>query len=253
MAEAPRKNYTSYVLVGLLVVAAFAIGSLYTKNQALEKGSTLGVKAEPTNSVQNPPAGGKVDIKINSDDPSLGSKNAKVTLAVFSDFLCPYCAALSGMSQTMTKTMQQRDPSWQPAFPAIRKDYVDTGKVRIVWKDTPFHGDEAVAVHAGARCANDQGKFWEMHDLIFSKYGETQNPPAKDDLKKYAAELKLNAKDFNSCVDSDKYAAKIKEELTYAQSIGVNGTPATYVNGKLISGAAPFSQFKTAIEEELKR
>lgn len=245
------KNYVNYALIGLLVVAAFVIGSLYTKNKALEQGKTLGVKEE-AQKLPNP-SPSKVDIKINSDDPILGSKNAKVTLVVFSDFLCPYCAALSGANKQMVSAMQQRDSSWQAPFPLIKKEYVDSGKVRIVWKDTPFHGEPAIVAHEAGRCANDQGKFWDFHNLIFSKAGESENPYTKDDFKKMVSGLGLNMNDFNSCLDSDKYATKIKDSLSYAQGIGINGTPTSFINGKIISGAASYPQFKTVIDEELKK
>lgn len=250
MAEAEKKNYTSYILVALLVGAAFVIGNLYTKVKTLEKGATLGVKEGSQKEEIGPAA--KTEIKINDDDPSMGPKDAKVTLVVFSDFLCPYCGAYSGESKKMVEAMKQRDSTWEPALSNIIKNYVDSGKVRVVWKDTPFHGSEAITVHAAGRCAADLGKFWEFHNYVFSLVGEDKEIN-KTELKKIGQTLKLDANKFNPCVDSDKYNSKIQEALSYAQSIGVEGTPATFVNGKLISGAVSYLQFKTIIEEELKK
>jgi len=244
-----KKNYLTYGLIGILVVAAFAIGSLYTKVQTLEKGGKVaGVQeGQPTQ-----PA--KVDVKVTDDDPQKGPKNAKITIVNFSDFQCPFCGAYSGHNTELVKTMQQRDASWQPAETNILKEYVDSGKARFVWKDYPFLGQESMDAAAAARCAQDQGKFWEYHDYLFgNQKGENEGQFSKENLKKFAATLKLNTKDFNNCVDTGKYANKVKDAITYGQSVGVSGTPATFVNGNLISGAAPFATFKTAIEEELKK
>lgn len=150
--------------------------------------------------------------------------------------------------------MQGRDATWQPAETNIIKDYVNTGKAKFVWKDYPFLGQESKMAAQAGRCAKDQGKFWEMHNYLFShQNGENQGTFSKENLKKFAVELGLNTNDFNNCMDSAKYEKAVNDALTYGQSVGVNGTPATFVNGKLISGAAPFSEFKTAIDAELNK
>ena len=246
----------SYLLIGLLVVAALIVGYLFNKVQTLEKSKVAGVaevKTENQVATLAPPAAEKAEIVVAEDDPSLGPKDAKVKVVVFSDFLCPFCAAISGESKTMLDNMKSRDPSWQAAIPAIKEEYVKNGKVQLVWKDTPFHGAEAIQVHAAARCAADQEKFWEFHDYFFSKFGESQESSTKDGLKKLASVLKLDEKEYTSCIDSDKYLTKVQEGLSYAQRVGVQGTPATYINGKLLSGAASYPQFKSMIEEELKK
>ena len=240
------KNYIIYILVGLLVIAAFAIGSLYQRVQLFEQG--IGVKNQEQ---AVPPAEEPVvaEVKVTDDDPSLGPKNAKVTVVMFEDFQCPFCGAFAGLNEEIVASMMSRDPSWQPALPNIKKEYVDTGKVRLVWKDYPFLGQESIWAGAAARCAQDQNKFWEYHDYLFShQSGENQGAFSKDKLKSFAAELKFNTKDFDDCLDSGKHEKKLQEAITYGQSVGVNGTPATYINGKLISGAAPFSDFKAQID-----
>jgi protein-disulfide isomerase len=254
-----KKNYVMYVLIGLLVVGAFALGNLYTKVKMLEKG-TSGQAAVPTAGAAAPQVaqatttpGKPVDIKIADNDPQLGSKDAKVTVVIFEDFQCPFCGAFAGLDEKMIKNMQAQDATWQPALSNIKKDYVDTGKVRLVWKDYPFLGDESKWSAIAARCAQDQGKFWEYHDYLFShQNGENQGSFSKDNLKKFAATLGLNTQTFNNCVDSNKYDAKPAEWVAFGQSVGVSGTPGTFVNGTLISGAAPYSTFKSAIDAALK-
>ncbi len=248
MTETPKKNPINYVLIGLLIVAAFVIGSLYTKNKALEESKTLGIKQEPS---QIP---AKVEVKVTDEDPSMGPKNAKVTMVIFEDFQCPYCGGFSGLNEEVMKVLKQRNASWEPVVSNVIKDYVETGKVRLVWKDYPFLGDESAWATEAARCAGEQGKFWEYHDYLFShQKGENEGIFSKENLKKFALDLKLNSKDFNACLDSGKYASKIKEYLSFGQSLGVSGTPATFINGRLYSGAIPYSQIKAAIEEELKK
>lgn len=258
MAVNGNKNYITYGLIGLLVVAAFLIGTLYTKVNYLEKGggtNTLGTQAG--NNGQQPqapiPTGGKVNVQVTDKDPSQGPSDAKVTVVEFADYQCPFCGAFSGLSPQDVQSMQARDSTWQPAEPNIVKDYVNSGKVRFVWKDYPFLGQESTWAGEAAKCAQDQGKFWEYHDYLYSHQGqENSGAFSKDNLKKFAATLGLNTTDFNNCLDSDKYAKAMQDAVAYGQSVGVNGTPATFVNGVLISGAAPYSQFKTAIDAALK-
>lgn len=259
MATVEKKNYINYGLVGLLIVAAFLIGSLFTKVQLLEKGTSSAANNNKVGAVagggQQPSVapGAKVDIKVTNSDPSKGQANAKVTVVEFADFQCPFCGAFSGLSDRDVKSMQSRDATWQPAEPNIIKDYVDSGKARFVWKDYPFLGQESNWSGEAARCAQDQGKFWEYHDYLYSHQGgENQGAFSKDNLKKFAVTLGLNATDFNNCLDNGKHTKDLQDAVTYGQSVGVNGTPATFVNGVLISGAAPYSQFKTAIDAALK-
>jgi protein-disulfide isomerase len=252
--EKGNKSYIIYILIGFLLIAVYFLWNMSSKMKKLEEkvGETTVVpkkqeNIQPTTVVQ-------AVLKVADNDPSLGSKSAKVTAIIFSDFLCPFCAALSGDSKSMVDSMKSRfGNDWEAPLPNIIKEYVDSGKVRIVWKDAPYHGDQAVQVHAAARCANEQGKFWDFHNLIFSKYGEQQGEYNKDNLKKLGVDLKLDANKYNSCIDSDRYIQTMRDSISYAQGVGANGTPATFINGKLVSGAQPYSQFKTIIDEELKK
>jgi protein-disulfide isomerase len=257
MAEEKTKQTfpPNSILIVLLVVAAFIIGSLYTKVKTLEQSTDVTGNNKTGNvTVQPTTVSPKADLKIGESDPSMGPKDAKVTVVVFADFQCPYCGAYAGMDEKVIKAMQTRDPSWQPTVPNVIKDYVKNGKVRLVWKDYPFLGQESIWAGAAARCAQDQNKFWEYHDYLFShQSGENQSAFSKENLKKFAATLGLKTADFNNCVDSDKYESKMKEAQTYGQSVGVSGTPATFINGQLLSGAVPYSQIKPIIEDLLKK
>jgi len=120
--------------------------------------------------------------------------------------------------------------------------------VKIVYKDfpLPIHPNAQKAAEA-SRCAAEQGKYWEYHDLMFSN--NTGLDPAN--LKKFAASLQLNTTQFDSCLDSDKYAQAIAKDVEEGNRAGVGGTPAFFVNGRFLSGAQPFAAFQEAIEDAL--
>jgi protein-disulfide isomerase len=182
------------------------------------------------------------------DDPFLGDPDAPVTIIEFSDFQCPYCGAAMGTNDGLISNFKARDPTWEPAVPNIIKDYVETGKVKLVFRDFPlsFH-DKAQKAAEAAECADEQGKFWDYHNILF----ENQDALAVDDLKGYAADLGLDTDQFNSCLDSGKYAAEVQKDMQDGQAAGVSGTPAYFINGQLVSGAQPYKVFKQIIEAEL--
>ena len=112
----------------------------------------------------------------------------------------------------------------------------------------PNHQNAKVAAEAG-QCANEQGQFWPYHDRLFANQQRLTVP----DLKQHALELGLDAARFNACVDSHKYAPVVDADIRMGNDAGVNGTPAFFINGRMISGAQPFEVFKKIIDEELSR
>ena len=171
-------------------------------------------------------------------EPFKGPANAKVAIIEFSEFECPFCARYG------------RD-----TYPQIMKEYVDTGKVKYVWRDYPlgFHKNAQKAAEA-AHCAGEQGKFWEMHDRLFAN----QQNIAPADLPKHAEALQLNASLFQQCVDSGRFAADIRKDMDVATGAGISGTPTFLIgtvqpNGsvkvtKKLVGAKPFAEFKAALD-----
>lgn len=245
----PGGSRLTFFLSFVLIVAILVIGNLYTKVQVYEKGAPVVPSAGQPGTQ---PAGTK-QVEVFDDDPYLGPKDAKVAVVIFEDFQCPYCGAFSGLNPEMVNNMKSRDQSWEPTVSNIKKDYVAAGKVKLVWKDYPFLGQESNWAAEAARCAQDQGKFWEYHDYLFShQSGENQGAFSKENLKKFAQEIGLNTTEFNTCLDSGKHQKKMQEAQTYGQAVGVSGTPGTFVNGEYTSGAASYSQFKTAIDKALQ-
>jgi len=180
---------------------------------------------------------GKVEVSVD-DDPMLGNKDAKVTIVEFSDFQCPFCKRL-----------------FDTTYPNLKKDYIDTGKVKLVYRDFPldFHQNAHISAES-AECADEQGKFWPYHDTLFAKqdeWGTLADADAKTKFVTYASSLGLNSGTFKSCLDSGKYKAEVDKDLTDGKAIGVTGTPTLVVNGTVIVGAQPYETFKAAIDAEL--
>ncbi len=102
-------------------------------------------------------------------DASLGDPEAPVKIVEFSEFLCPFCAASAGFrAEDVQASLKSRDPNWEAALPAIKRDYIDTGKVFLAFRHFAVHGEEAVYLSGASLCANEQGKFWELHDALFA-------------------------------------------------------------------------------------
>jgi protein-disulfide isomerase len=160
--------------------------------------------------------------------PVRGNANAPVTIVEFSDFQCPFCARAEG------------------EIVKVRDTYKD--QVKIVYKDypLPIHPNAPKAAEA-SRCAREQDKYWEYHDVLFANHDALEVP----NLKKFAADLKLDTTKFDTCLDSDKYADEIAKDMAEGSRVGVSGTPAFFINGRLLSGAQPFSAFQEAIDDAL--
>jgi len=244
-SSAPNSN-VNFLVIGLLIVALLALAVLYKRVKKAEQ-----VKTSIAKTVETAPQPTKpVEVAISDEDPSKGPKDATIVIVEFSDFQCPFCGGYAGLDDNVIEAMKKRDSTWEPVEPNVIRDYVNTGKARFVWKDYPFLGEESKWAAQAARCAHEQGKFWEYHDFLFSnRNGENKGDFSKDNLKKYAQELGINSQEFNECLDSDRYAQKVSDALTYGQSLGIKGTPATFINNKLISGAVPYSAVKKIIDE----
>jgi len=163
--------------------------------------------------------------------PFKGPEAAPVTIVEVTDFHCPYCKRV------------------QPTLNEVLLKYPD--KVKLVFRDFPIdqlHPNARKAAEA-ARCANEQGKFWPYHDKLMA--GGTDASPEK--LKEYAKELELDAGAFEQCLASGKYRAAVQKDVDEGTRLGVNGTPAFFINGRMLSGSQPVAAFAKVIEEELSR
>jgi len=220
-----------FLPISILVAAVLVSGSILYANGGNTKRPTAQIAQGGSGNEQ---IGGPVDVSVD-DDPFLGDDNAPVTIIEFSDYQCPFCRRF-----------------WQDTFPQIIDQYVNTGKVKFVYRDLPLsiHADAQSAAEA-AECADDQGKYWQYHDKLFEEQTRGATSLSDDNLKKWAVEIGLNSSQFNKCFDSEKYREEVQKDATDASLAGATGTPSFFINGRLLVGAQPFSAFKAVIEEAL--
>jgi protein-disulfide isomerase len=221
----PDNFWKISTVVLIIVLAFFAFrGGDVTGGTVVDNG------AAPT---PNPNPIPIIDMKnlVGPSDHVKGDPDAPVTIVEWSDFECPFC------TRFYTETLGQ-----------IESEYIDTGKVRLVYKDFPlsFHPQAQKAAEA-AECAGDQGKYWEMHDLLF----ENGVQGGVAGFKANAKTLGLDSGDFDACLDSGNKAAGVQADMALGGKSGIQGTPGFIVNGQLVSGAQPFTVFQQIIEAEL--
>ncbi len=240
-SSAPRRSrkknpdIRELILPGSILIAAIIIaGSLfYTRGSGYQNNNpgtgTPGNTQAPS---------GPVNVSVTDNDHILGNKNAKVTIVEFADFRCPFC-----------------EKFYQQVEKQLVKDYVNTGKVRFVFKNYAFLGQQSIWASEAAECANEQGKYWQYHDWLYDNQAPESDLAfySKANLTKYAAKVGLNTTQFSSCLNSDKYSKRVADDLAEGQKDGVTGTPTAFINGQKIVGAQPFATFQTVIDGLLKK
>jgi len=156
-----------------------------------------------------PQAIAKFDNIDEDDDPFLGDENAPVTIVSFEDYQCPFCKR-----------------AFDQTFPPLKKDYIDTGKVKYVYRDFPlsFHPQANAAAEA-SECANEQDKFWDYHDAIFNN----QATLGRDLYIQLAGQLDLDVDQFTQCIDDGKYKQEVQADTSYGSQVGVSGTPTFFI------------------------
>jgi protein-disulfide isomerase len=172
------------------------------------------------------------------DGPSLGQSDAPVTLVEFSDYQCPFCGRF-----------------FKQTFTALKTDYIDTGKLRYVFRDFPLdtpHPQARKAAEA-THCAGAQGHYWAMHDILFNN----QNAFQVDNLKAFARDLGLDTDAFNTCLDQGTYAEAVNQHQAAGTQAGITGTPGFFIGktsaegtieATVIKGAQPITAFRQVID-----
>lgn len=222
------------VLGILLIVSIFTSGFGYGKNDDSDQ-VIVPSPSQGSNPDQPAPT-----VKVSVDDDAvIGDKDAPVTIVEFSDFQCPFCARFH-----------------QETLPSIMKDYVDTGKVKIVYRDFPlsFHPGAQPAAEA-AECVRDQtddATYYKFHDALFSEQSWTNNPTA-DTFVSIASKVnsKIDSAELKKCITDRKFQKEVEADFAAGSSYGVSGTPSFFINGVQLVGAQPYSAFKSAIDAQL--
>ena len=249
-----KKSTFNVLVISLIIVAGIATFfagtyvSNLNSNQISEADLDKAIAKLELKILQNqlPAKQPTPQVKISADDdPVIGNTDAPITIIEFSDFQCPFCARFH------TQT-----------FPLILEQYIETGKVKLVFRDFPIQSihPNALPASIAAECANEQGKFREMHDMLFDNQNQWNKQKTVDALSlfsKYATEIQLEQKTFDSCLTSGKYIDEIRKDLDDGRNYGVSGTPGFFVGNEKIGfvelkGAQPFDSFKKIIDAQLE-
>jgi protein-disulfide isomerase len=231
------------VLLGSILITLAIVGNS-TSNRGEGKNLAGAGKENITPPPTENPEEGIVSI---ANDPVLGKKDAPVTIVEFSDYECPFCKR-----------------AFTDVLPQLRKEYIETGKVKLVYKDFPldFHANAQKEAEA-AQCAFDQGgdsAYYQFHDSIFSQTKGNGTGLALTELPLIAKKIGLDQSKFQQCLDSGKNEQEVKDDMAEGQKVGVSGTPSWIigkskgdsVKGKLIVGAQPYAALKEVIDSALE-
>ncbi|AFS82718.1 DsbA family protein [Candidatus Nitrosopumilus sediminis] len=198
---------------------------------------------EPTPIIQQAgPAKITINTFIDNGSPILGNPNAPVTLIEFGDYQCHFCNVFFHSTEEN-----------------ILKNYVETGKVKMIFKDYNIIGPDSVNASHGAHCANDQGLFWEYHDILYSNWtGENNGWASSENLGRFAQDIGLDMNVWSECMINGTHSQIILASNEDARSLELTGTPAFFVigpDGKTtrLFGAQPFETFEKVFENELKK
>lgn len=243
------------IIIGSCIIAISILlsgGVLEVKGLTTKKVGTAVASSAPAASVA-PAAAAAADtgpVKVSIDDDAvLGDKNAPLTMIEFSDYECPFCKRY-----------------FDQTYPEIKKNYIDTGKLKVVFRDLPltFHDPMATKEAIAANCAKEQGgdtAYYKIHDAMFTQTTSNGTGLSVDKLYTIAGEVGLNAANFKACLDGDKHKDEVKKDLADAGTAGADGTPTFFVgksdpsgtiNGTRLVGAQPYAAFSTIIDGLLK-
>lgn len=257
-----------YAMILAMVVGAYLVGVYKTKVEYLENGSTTQQTTQVAgDTAQQPTKPTTVDAEqikkdiFDGNHVTFGDKNAAISFVEISDPSCPYCHIAGGEDPELNAqvgaqfTMEADGGSYVPAVPEMRK-LVDEGKASFAWVYTPGHGNGELGTQA-MYCAYEVGKFWEVHDLLMSDPGYAMlNETVKNDVKKASvlAEFLKGAMDpgkLTSCLESEKYKARLTDESSWVQQLGFGATPTFFVNDQVVEGAASWDTAFAPIVEPL--
>jgi protein-disulfide isomerase len=231
----------SILIAAVMVAGALVFATLYKGGAAAPAGGAggNGNAVAATSTTADPAAA----MTLSSRDAILGNASAAVTLIEYGDYQCPYCVQFFSETQ-----------------PQILQNYVNTGKVRVVFRDFAFLGAESTAAANASQCAEDQNKLWAYHDALYAaKLTDDNKGGTEDDgfyttaeFLKLAQQVGLNISTFTSCVNNNTDANIVAQEKSAAAAAGINSTPSFIVNGQTITGAQPYSVFQAALDAALK-
>lgn len=218
---AKKSGGTKFIIIGI-IAAIVAVGAYSALNSDTNSGSRL-------------------SLDTSKGSPILGSESAPVTIVEFGDYQCPFCQRWN----INTK-------------PLVVRDYINTGKVNMIYMDLMVVGADSLKAHAGSYCAEEQGLYWQYHDFLYANQGhENDGWASSQNLKTLVSQMDgIDAQAFSQCLDSGKYESRAKENNNIAMKAGARSTPSFIIigpdgKGTQITGAQPYSTFQEVIEQKL--
>lgn len=260
-----KQSIIQYVMVAMLIAGSYMVGVYKTKVEYLEKGQTAQVAQVAGQQAQPTPQPISMDqvnaLFADESNMVLGDRNADIKFVEFSDTSCPYCHIASGKNPALAKQVDARfvpeseGGSYIPPVEEIKK-LVDAGKAAFVYFYTPGHGNGEMGARA-LYCGYEEGKFWEVHDLLMGEEGyeinntTVQNDKAKSqELANFLAPA-VDPGKMKACLDSGKYDSRVTSDPQIASSFGYGATPTFFINDQVVEGAASWNQGFAAIVEPL--
>lgn len=253
-------------MIIVMIVLAFVVGILWQKVENLQKGgaTTQGATVQQAQQAATPAPTIALDtIKdlFSKNLVKFGDANKKVLFAEISDPSCPYCHIAGGLNsdlnnQTPQFKLVKDGGTYVAPVPEMRK-LIDSGQASFVWIYYPGHGNGEMGAKA-LYCANEKGKFWQVHDLIMSSKGyDLLNNTVKNDktqsgtLATFLSSV-FNSTDMKNCLDSGKYDQRLADDMVVAKSLNVQGTPGFFVNSTAFPGAYSYKDMQSAVDAALK-
>ncbi|KKP42962.1 MAG: DSBA oxidoreductase [Parcubacteria group bacterium GW2011_GWA1_33_6] len=239
-----NEKYKLFLPLSIIVASIIISGTILYSDM----NSSSNTVNNNNNQNNNQQVQGPVKVSVDND-AVLGDKNAPITMIEFSDYECPFCKR-----------------HFLQVYPDIKKDYIDTGKVKLVFRDfiaVDGHNPLATTEAMAAECAREQGgdqMYFKYHDEIFKKTTSNGNGLKLEDLTTIANSLSINSTQLQQCIDSNKYKEEILKDIADGSKAGVSGTPSFFIgestsdgliDGAMVVGAQPFDAFKVIIEEKL--
>ncbi len=245
MEEKPKRDFflPASIIIAALLISFSLIYSVGKKSLSQEKRINFPNQV----SSENRAYFGQIDL---TNVPVLGNPEAPVTIIEYGDYQCPFCAHF-----------------FEEVEPLVKKEYIETGKAKFIYKDLAFLGPESILAAEATKCAQEQGKYWEFHDAIFEieinedlrddgkKNGSSENSGnlTQEFFVNLARQFSLDSKAFQECLKSRKYNAYIEKDFNEARSIVPDlGTPLFFINNEIVRGFVPYSEFQKVLEKALK-
>jgi len=225
-SNVPQEKKDRFLPISIIVAAVLICGAIlfsvfyHPESPAAKVAPAVAQPGTPTANVATL-------MTLSSRDEVLGNASAPVTVIEYADYQCPFCTRFFTQIQ-----------------PAIKSQYIDTGKVKMVFRDFPFLGPESLAAANASQCAEDQGKLWAYHDALYTAKAvdESKSSSAENDgfytraeFLSLASKVGLNTQTFTACLDGNQHADDVSAEKAAAVAVGIQSTPTTIVNGKMIT------------------